>query len=71
MTPEHIINIQVGFVRKEQADAFWTHLHGANDVLGKMEEGVYIATGERPYVDIAPEDEDRLIWIAHDEGAWS
>lgn len=68
---QHIINIQVKFQTKEQADAFWLNLHGRNDVLGEMENGIERATGERPHVDIEPGPENYLANITEEPAYWS
>jgi len=70
MKPQHIIHVEVGLLTKEQADAFLAHLYGSNDVLGKMEEGIFIATGERPHVNISALDEDYLNEITSVDEAW-
>lgn len=67
---KHEIDIKVKFQTFEEAQSFWLNLHGAHDVLGEMENGIYIATGERPHVDISPGNEDFLNHVATQESAW-
>lgn len=56
----HTISIEVNFPNDKSLIAFWSNLHGGNDVLSGAEEGVYVATGHRVRVDIDPSEEDRL-----------
>jgi hypothetical protein len=56
----HSLKIEVNFRTKEELLAFWSHLHGGNDVLLEMERGIYAATGTQPHVDITPSEEDGL-----------
>ena len=67
---QHTIDIQVKFQTFEEAETFLAHLHGSNDVLGQMEDGIYVATGQRPHVDVSPGNEDFLVRVVTSPGAW-
>jgi hypothetical protein len=65
------INITVEFHSQDQIDRFVRVLHGKSDVLLSMENALELAidpegtlTGTRPWLDIDPDEEEKLIEFA-------